>query len=470
MFNSGYKGIRAVDGSGIVTLKDVEVQQTSLQPKITSWAYTNGAYVPYPDTAIVGGETIVIYGSGFQNGANVYIGSTSVTSTRLDQNRITFTAPSQSAGSYVLYVVNPNGNAAVYAPGIYYNSYPVWNTTTYANTFITPTSSVSFNLNATDSANLTFTLQSGSLPTGLTLYPSGLISGTTTVANTTVYTFTAVATDSFNQAAQASIIYTITYTVSDPYFNQTTLLLNGETNTNTYIQDSSTNNFALTPVGAATSNRFSPLWGNGYYGNSFYGSSGYLSISNNTALNLSSGDFTIECWFYSTVGSREILNKDGVSGTSYSQYEIYINSSNLLVVNLGNGNGVTPTDTDYGASTSVSLNTWHHVVCQRTGTTISVYFDGVRVTNTAQVTAMTDGGKALLLGHQSGASSDYFSGNISDPLVFGRALSQPEVQTLANQSDPMLGGALVSPLGRAMTGYSAAAAANFGWINALIGA
>ena len=414
MFNSGYKGIRAVDGSGIVTLKDVEVQQTSLQPKITSWAYTNGAYVPYPDTAIVGGETIVIYGSGFQNGANVYIGSTSVTSTRLDQNRITFTAPSQSAGSYVLYVVNPNGNAAVYAPGIYYNSYPVWNTTTYANTFITPTSSVSFNLNATDSANLTFTLQSGSLPTGLTLYPSGLISGTTTVANTTVYTFTAVATDSFNQAAQASIIYTITYTVSDPYFNQTTLLLNGETNTNTYIQDSSTNNFALTPVGAATSNRFSPLWGNGYYGNSFDGSSGYLSISNNTALNLSSGDFTIECWFYSTVGSREILNKDGVSGTSYSQYEIYINSSNLLVVNLGNGNGVTPTDTDYGASTSVSLNTWHHVVCQRTGTTISVYFDGVRVTNTAQVTAMTDGGKALLLGHQSGASSDYFSGYISN--------------------------------------------------------
>jgi len=417
MFNGGFKGIRAADGAGFVTTKDVAVQQSSPQPKITSWAYTNGAYVPYPDTAIAGGETIVIYGSGFQNNANVVIGATTVTSSRLDPNRITFTAPSLSPGSYPLYVANPGGGTAVYLPGVVYNSYPVWNSTSYANTFTTATSSVAFNLNATDSATLTFSLQSGSsLPTGLTLAANGYISGTTTVSSTTVYNFTVIATDSYAQATQASITYTITLNVSDTFFNYTTLLLNGETTTNTYIQDFSTNNYALTASGNANPNRFSPYWGNGYYGVSFDGSSGYMYVASATPLNLSSGDFTIECWFYLITGSKtnEILNKDGVNGSSYSQYEIYVSSSNTLIVNLGNGNGVSPTDTDYGASTSVSLNTWHHVVCQRTGTTISVYFDGTRVTNTAQVINMTDGGKALVLGHQSGASSDYFAGYISN--------------------------------------------------------
>ena len=134
MFNSGYKGIRSADGSGFSSVRDVAVQQINLQPKITSWAYTNGAYVPYPDTAIVGGETIVLYGSGFANSANVVIGTTTVTSTRLDPNRVTFTAPSLSAGSYPIYIVNPTGATAVYLPGVVYNSYPVWNTTSYANT------------------------------------------------------------------------------------------------------------------------------------------------------------------------------------------------------------------------------------------------------------------------------------------------------------------------------------------------
>ena len=390
MFNSGFKGIRAVDGSGIVTLKDVEVQQTSLQPKITSWAYTNGAYVPYPDTAIVGGETIVIYGSGFQNGANVYIGSTAITSTRLDQNRITFTAPSQSAGSYVLYVINPNGNAAVYAPGIYYNSYPVWNTTSYANTFVTPTSSVSFNLNATDSANLTFTLQSGSLPTGLTLYSSGLISGTTTVANTTVYTFTAVATDSFNQAAQASIIYTITYLISDPYFNSTTLLLNGETNTNTYIQDTSNNNFALTVSGAATPNRFSPLWGNGYYGNYFGGSSGltdYITVASSTVFSIAGVPAMFEFWFYPTASN--IANSNDTIFQSYTYpngYRLDWNGTSLTFYTVNGGTATCP------FASGTYLNIWTFIQIKYTGTTITFYINGAQVGTANQTVTITNVG------------------------------------------------------------------------------
>ena len=418
MFNSGYKGIRAVDGSGIVTLKDVEVQQTSLQPKITSWSYTNGSYVPYPDTAIVGGETIVIYGSGFQNGANVYIGSTAITSTRLDQNRITFTAPSQSAGSYVLYVINPNGNAAVYAPGIYYNSYPVWNTTTYANTFIAPTSSVSFNLNATDSANLTFTLQSGSLPTGLTLYPSGLISGTTTVANTTVYTFTAVATDSFNQAAQASIIYTITYIISDPYFNQTTLLLNGETNTNTYIQDISTNNFAITPVGAATPNRFNPLWGNGYYGNYFDGSTGGIDTPvNQTALQLGSNNFTIEAWINLSTTPSNFIIIFGCESLTYDGILFGISTSNTIQINISSNGSTYNLFNSSTFATVIKTNTWTHVALVRNNGTLYAYINGVQDSTTYNISTNSiyfNSASVGAIGIRPPTQSLYFPGYISN--------------------------------------------------------
>ena len=418
MFNSGYKGIRAVDGSGIVTLKDVEVQQTSLQPKITSWSYTNGAYVPYPDTAIVGGETIVIYGSGFQNGANVYIGSTAITSTRLDQNRITFTAPSQSAGSYVLYVINPNGNAAVYAPGIYYNSYPVWNTTVYANTFIAPTSSVSFNLNATDSANLTFTLQSGSLPTGLTLYPSGLISGTTTVANTTVYTFTAVATDPFNQAAQSSIIYTITCIFSDPYFNQTALLLNGETNTNTYIQDTSNNNFALTVNGSATSNRFNPLWGNGYYGNYFDGSTGGINTPvNPTALQLGSNNFTIEAWINLSTTPSNFIIIFGCESLTYDGILFGISTSNTIQINISSNGSTYNLFNSSTFATVIKTNTWTHVALVRNNGTLYAYINGVQDSTTYNISTNSiyfNSVSVGAIGIRPPTQSLYFPGYISN--------------------------------------------------------
>ena len=408
MFNGGFNGVRAADGAGFVSARDVEIQQSNPQPQITSWKYTNGAYVPYPDTAIAGGETIVIYGSGFQNGANVVIGSTTVASTRLDPNRITFTAPSLSAGAYTLFVTNPSGGTAVYVPGVIYNSYPVWNVTSYANTFYATTSSVAFNLNATGSPNLTFSLQSGSsLPTGLTLAANGYISGTTTVANTTVYNFTVIATDSYAQSIQSSITYTITVVLSETYFDYTTLLLNGETNTNTYIQDTSTNNFALTPIGAATSNRFSPVWGDGYYGNSFDGSSGFLTTAANSIL-APSGDFTAEAWAYTTINN----NYQGILSTrdsgSTTGWGITINSS-------GNLEFVCTGATAY-TGTAAPLNKWFHVAMSKVGSTVYCYLNGVQVGTLTSSPAISYNSLGLTIGryYTNGTNQYWLNGYVSN--------------------------------------------------------
>jgi hypothetical protein len=153
----------------------------------------------------------------------------------------------------------------------------------------------------------------------------------------------------------------------------------------------------------------------------FDGTGDYLSILSGPQLNLVSGDFTIETWFYCTTltaSNQQILNKDGVFNASYSQYGLAVSSAGQLVAALGNGNGLSPTETNYGASTSVTLNVWNHVAMVRTGSTIKVFFNGTQVTSTAQVTAMSDGGKPLLIGYQtSQAAGNYFNGYIQDTRI-----------------------------------------------------
>ena len=423
MFNGGFKGVRAADGAGFVSARDVAVQQSSPQPKITSWAYTNGAYVPYPDTAIAGGETIVIYGSGFQSNANVVIGGTTITSTRLDPNRITFTAPSLSAGSYPLYVANPGGGTAVYLPGVVYNSYPVFNSTSYANTFVSATTSVGFSLNVTGSPSLTFSLQSGSsLPTGLTLAANGYISGSTTVSNTTVYNFTVIATDSYAQATQASITYTITYVISDTYFNSTTLLLNGETNTNTYIQDISTNNFALTPIGAATPNRFSPLWGNGYYGvDFFYGGfqTPASSLTNITGSFTSTSTFTIETFVKmnalpASTGVNLVGDMQVTSTLNYWSFQI--NTSGQLQLYWYNGSVQTAV-----GNTVMVPGSWYHVAVSISSGAIKLFVNGVLQTITGTTTTSTPTGSTSYI--SVGEYNSYgFNGTLSNLRISSTAL------------------------------------------------
>jgi len=157
--------------------------------------------------------------------------------------------------------------------------------------------------------------------------------------------------------------------------------------------------------------------GSGYFG----GSPSYLSVPYNVALNLVSGDFTIETWFYCTAltaNEQQILNKDGVAGASYYQYNLGVSSTGTLTAYLGNGAGLSPTFTDYGASTPVPLNSWNHVALVRTGSTIKVFFNGAQVTSTAQVTAMSDGGKALLIGFlASGLAGNYFNGYIANTRI-----------------------------------------------------
>ena len=185
-------------------------------PKISAIAY------PGDDTATntAGGDTITITGTGFASGASVIInGVTASVVSFINSTTISFTAPAMPAGSYIVYVVNTDGGTALAVPGIQYSGTPAW--TTPAGSLGTPTKQVSFtaNLVVTGDAPVTYSVTSGTLPTGLTLTANtGVISGTTpNVSVSTTYNFTIRSTDAQRQDTDRAFSITVLPTIGVEY-------------------------------------------------------------------------------------------------------------------------------------------------------------------------------------------------------------------------------------------------------------
>lgn len=165
------------------------------------------------DTATdpAGGSTITLTGTNFFAGAKVLIELTQVSVvTVVSTTQITFTAPAKTAGSYVLYVVNADGSTAISVPGIQYSGVPAWSTSAGTLGTLTESTSLSTIVAATSNSAVTYSVFSGTLPTGATLASNGTISGTTPItASSTTYTFTIRATDAENQDTDRSFSLTI---------------------------------------------------------------------------------------------------------------------------------------------------------------------------------------------------------------------------------------------------------------------
>lgn len=180
-------------------------------PKITSVDYPGNTSAASP----AGGETILLIGTGFDANVQVYIANTIAPAVSFtNSNLISFTTPAKSVGLYLLSVINGDGGSALY-PTFTYSSSPTWVTTSPLPGF-GAASAMSVQLSATSDSAITYTLDTGStLPAGLTLSSSGLISGTLSSppAVNTTYNFTVVATDAEQQ--QASRAFSITALVYD---------------------------------------------------------------------------------------------------------------------------------------------------------------------------------------------------------------------------------------------------------------
>lgn len=404
--NAPYQGLVTGDNvlDGSITAQDLAPgaavpSQTGNSGKYLTTDGTNASWgalsqvrvtsIDYPgdDTATLpaGGATLTLTGTGFAATPMVFVDGTLAPSVSfVSSTQITFVAPAKSAGTYHLYIVNPDGATAIFVNGISYSGVPTWTTAagslgTYGETF-------SIQLQATSDSAVTYALATGSsLPGGVTLSSGGLISGTINSEQT--FSFSVDAIDAENQETPRS--FSVTIVLADPFFKSNVLLLpgngtNGAQN-NTFL-DSSTNAFSITRNGNTTQGTFSPFSQTGW-SNYFDGTGDYLSIADNTALDMGSSDFTIECWVYPVAnqgGSSAIFGKKATGGT-YGGVLIYFPSTGLTPVVLATVNG-SSWGINFTSSISMTLNQWYHLALTRSGSTWTIYVNG------------TSGGSASLAG------------------------------------------------------------------------
>jgi len=187
--------------------------------------------------------------------------------------------------------------------------------------------------------------------------------------------------------------------------SQTSLLLTTPSNSS-YLTDSSTNAFTVTNVGTATSTPFNPFSGNYTILSNpgsvqLNGTSQYLTLPSNTALNVESGDFTVECWVYLNAvpsGTPEIFNSGDFHLNFRSSANLAITNDTTILSNLSN---------------TIATGTWTHVAAVRASGTMTIYLNGVGNTPaTGQTYSFVQGTGQI--GSQNGASGPFLNGYISN--------------------------------------------------------
>ena len=212
---------------------------TIIAPRVTTITY------PGNDTAAdpAGGQTITLTGSGFVVSASILINSIAVSVVSVVSSTvITFTSPANSSGSYVIYVVNPDGSTAIAVPGIQYSGIPTWTTAAGTLGSLYETASFTESVIATGDAPITYSVASGTLPPGATFNGNGTITGTSQLtASPTTYTFIVSATDAEQQDTNRSFSLTINTDVvtwTTPAANSTTTLGQNVASTTTLLATS----------------------------------------------------------------------------------------------------------------------------------------------------------------------------------------------------------------------------------------
>jgi len=244
------------------------------------------------------------------------------------------------------------------------NRPPVWNTAaelpSYSVESFTP---ITVNAYDPDGGSITYSLVSGSVPSGLTFVSANAtITGSASdVDSNTTSTFTISATDIGNDSNNRQFSLTIT-PVTDSYFANTVLLVKS-INSNTVIKDASSNNLPITVFGDARASNFSP------YNTSrsvYFDGSSYMTIGSSADFAYGTGDFSMECRiFTSNTSSQRLVTH------SEDSFNLDFNSSGVIQYFVA-GVGALTTAAPY----LLESFKWYHVVVTRVSGVLRILIDG----------------------------------------------------------------------------------------------
>ena len=415
--------VSSIDPTALNTLQGPRI--TSVQVDVDS-GYTSST----ANAVGLSGGYVSINGSGFVTGCSVIIGSLIATSVSFVSSiKVNCLIPAQIAGTYTIYLTNPDGSTAIRVNGVQYSSTPTWVTSGTQSS----TNPISLQLSSTSDTTVSYALQAGSsLPSGMTLTSGGLLSGSVTGSGTTTYNFTIVATDVELQYTPQAFAVTISFT--DPYFYLTTVAVNADNNsTGTILSDASTNAFEMTVAGTPRASNFTPFgtgWSN-YFTSS---TPDYLTVGSSgsplTALGLGTGAFTIEFWVYPA----------SAPNTWNALFDINTYASGILMRYQAGVDSLYILGTAYNWSptTNLILNQWSHVVLARNGSgAFRLYVNGTSIISGTNAGNLGSTGYMTINAAQHAASQNLTAYYSNFRIIKGSALYDPTVSTLTVPTIPL---------------------------------
>ena len=155
----------------------------------------------------------------------------------------------------------------------------------------------------------------------------------------------------------------------------------------------------------------------------FDGSGDYLSVADNTDLDLGSSNFTIEGFVYVSAesGFQQTFVAKGTGADNQASYHIALTTSENWVYYLSS-NGSTWSIASAITIGAAKLNSWQHIALVRSGNTITPYLDGIAGTPTTTSATIFDSNKILSIGADDPGNQLLF-GHISNVrVVKGQAL------------------------------------------------
>lgn len=190
----------------------------------------------------------------------------------------------------------------------------------------------------------------------------------------------------------------------------------------TIIQDLSGNGNTGTLLGGDIT------WGGGKFGTAlnFPGTSGdYISVANSPTVNITNNSLTISAWIKRATDTAyfEGIVSKWIAAQQYF-FVVWSDDKLSLYVHTGSAVGVLSTST-------IALNRWTHVVGVYNGIDLRLYIDGILNCTPVECTgALTSRANDLFLGTGSTTTDQLFNGQISDILIYNRALSPSEIALL----------------------------------------
>jgi hypothetical protein len=210
--------------------------------------------------------------------------------------------------------------------------------------------------------------------------------------------------------------------------------------------DNSSNSFSLTATGTPNVQRFTPFGVSTAYSAATIGGSGYfdgsgdlLNLPDSPAWAYGSGDFTIDLWYYPVSNTTTDIQLIGqwTSGSTDESWSIGHHWTFGLVF-FWTTDGSTDQSIGSTSNALFTLNAWNHVAVSKSGTTVSLYLNGVR-TNTGTLTgSVSDSSRVLDVGGRSQSGANQIQGYLSDVrTVKGTAVYDPTQTTLTVPTAPL---------------------------------